>query len=306
MLIYAKLLLTVIFWAGTFIAGSILGREGGPVSPFCAAFLRFAFASIPLVIITLLKEKTLPRLKFPEIAAVIMLALSGVFVYHFLFLTGLETIESSRASLIVATCPVFITFFSTLFFKEKLTTIKLAGIFLSVFGAVFVITEGKLNEIFTRGFGKGELCIFGCVLCWATYSLIGKAMLHKLSGLIMVTYSVVLGAVMLFIPAVFDNLLTDISSYTLYKDWPAVIYLAIFGTVIGYVWFYEGIKIVGPVKAAQFINFIPVFTVILAFIILKEKITVSLIAGTVLVLTGVFLTNSKFSFAKKESVYEPA
>ncbi len=304
MLIYIRLLLTSIFWAGTFIAGRVLGREDGTVTPFCAAFLRFFFASIPLVIVTRLKEKALPGLKGNEIAPVILLALSGVFLYHFLFLTGLKTIESSRASLIVATCPVFITLFSAFFFKEKLTVVKLAGIVLSVFGAVFVITEGKLADIFTKGFGEGELCIFGCVICWTIYSLVGKAMLHRLSSLVMVTYSVLLGAVMLFIPAILEGLFSEITKYTLSKDFSAIIYLAVFGTVIGFVWYYDGLKKVGPVKTSQFINFIPVFTVILAFLILNEKITISLIIGAILVLTGVFLTNARFNFSKKDLNYE--
>ncbi len=299
MLIYVKLLLTSIFWAGTFIAGRVLGREEGAVTPFCAAFLRFFFASIPLVIITRLKEKALPRLKRNEIAPVILLALSGVFLYHFLFLTGLKRIESSRASLIIATCPVFITLFSVFLFKERLTLLKLAGIILSVFGAFFVITQGKLTDVFKKGLGTGELCIFGCVICWTIYSLVGKAMLHRLSGLVMVTYSVLLGTIMLFIPAAFGNLFADITSYNFSKDWSAIIYLAIFGTVISYVWYYDGLKIIGPVKASQFINFIPVFTVILAFLILKERITISLLVGTVCVLTGVLLINTKFNFSKK-------
>ncbi len=299
MLIYIKLLLTSIFWAGTFIAGRVLGREDGAVSPFCAAFLRFLFASVPLVIVTRLREKKLPGLKRNEIAPVVLLALSGVFLYHFLFLTGLETIASSRASLIIATCPVFITLFSAFLFKEKLTTVKLAGIVLSVFGAVFVITEGKIADIFTKGFGKGELCIFGCVICWTIYSLVGKAMIHRLSSLVMVTYSVLLGTIMLFVPAVFGDLFADISRYTFSKDWSAIIYLAVFGTVISYVWYYDGLKKVGPVRTCQFINFIPVFTVIIAFLILNEKITISLIIGAVLVLTGVFLTNTKINFSKK-------
>jgi len=299
MLVYIKLLLTSIFWAGTFIAGRVLGREGGTITPFCASFLRFFIASVPLVIVTRLKEKTLPRLKRNEIVPIILLALCGIFLYHFLFLTGLKRIESSRASLIVATCPVFITLFSAFFFKEKLTLLKAAGIILSVFGAVFVITQGKLSDIFKRGLGLGELCIFGCVLCWTTYSLVGKAMIHRLSGLVMVTYSVLLGTVMLFIPAVFDGLFADISSYSFSKDFSAIVYLAVFGTVIGYVWYYDGLKKVGPMKTSQFINFIPVFTIILAFLILKEKITISLLVGTICVLTGVFLTNTKFNFSKK-------
>jgi drug/metabolite transporter (DMT)-like permease len=222
-----------------------------------------------------------------------LLALTGVFLYHFLFLTGLQKVEPSRASIIIATSPVFITLFSAFLFREKLTILKFAGIILSVLGAIFVITEGKLSAIFKKGFGTGELCILGCLICWVIYSLLGKASIEKLSGLVMVCYSVVLGAIMLFVPAVFDGLFSEIPTYTITRDWTSIVYLAVFGTVVGYVWYYDGLKQIGPVRASQFINFIPVFTIFLSCLILKERITMTLLTGTVLVLSGVYLTNKR-------------
>jgi drug/metabolite transporter (DMT)-like permease len=72
-----------------------------------------------------------------------------------------------------------------------------------------------------------------------------------------------------------------------------IFYLGIFGTVVGFVWYYEGIKKIGPTKASLFINFVPVSAVILAFLILDEPITLSLFIGTILVCAGVYLTNKK-------------
>ena len=68
-------------------------------------------------------------------------------------------------------------------------------------------------------------------------------------------------------------------------------YLAVFGTVIGFVWFYEGVKAVGPTRAGLFINFVPISAVVLGFLVLHEQITWSLAVGAALVLSGVYLTN---------------
>ncbi|MHC4911621.1 MAG: EamA family transporter, partial [Planctomycetota bacterium] len=54
---------------------------------------------------------------------------------------------------------------------------------------------------------------------------------------------------------------------------------------------YQGIKKIGPTKAGLFINFVPVSAVLLAFLILAEPITLSLLIGTMLVTFGVYLTN---------------
>jgi len=287
MLIYIKLLLTAVFWGGTFIAGRIIAQN---VVPSCAAFLRFAIAVVFLVVLTWWTEGTFPRLKPRQFVAVILLGLTGVFAYNIFFLKGLKTIQASRASLIIATCPIFITIFSAYFFKEKLTLLKLVGILLSLTGAIIVISKGKITEIFTENLGWGEFYIFCCVLSWTVYSIIGKALMADLSPLVTVSYSVVFGTLALFIPAYSQGLFRDLLAYSI-TDWLGISYLGLFGTVIGYVWFYQGLRKIGPTRASLFINFIPVFAVTLAFFILKEPITTSLLTGAGLVVGGVYLVN---------------
>jgi drug/metabolite transporter (DMT)-like permease len=62
--------------------------------------------------------------------------------------------------------------------------------------------------------------------------------------------------------------------------------------VLGFRWYYEGIKRIGPTKTATFVNFVPISGVLLAFFILTEPITLSLVTGTILVSSGVYLTNT--------------
>jgi drug/metabolite transporter (DMT)-like permease len=61
--------------------------------------------------------------------------------------------------------------------------------------------------------------------------------------------------------------------------------------VLGFVWFYEGIKKIGPTKAGLFINFVPISAILMAFLFLDEPLTFSLLVGALLVTTGVYLTN---------------
>ena len=82
----------------------------------------------------------------------------------------------------------------------------------------------------------------------------------------------------------------DVLSYSI-VDWACIFYLGYFGTVLGFVWYYEGINAIGPMKAGQFINFVPISAILLAFIFIGEPITMSLLIGTVLVSSGVYLTN---------------
>ena len=291
MLIYIKLILTALLWGGTFIAGRVVA---GDVGPFSAAFFRFFIASIFLVLFTYRVEGKVPMPGKRQMIPVFLLGMTGVFLYNVFFFKGLKLINAGRAAIIIAGNPIFITLFAAYFFKEKLNLVKGVGIILSLVGAVIVISKGSLNEIVNGGIGWGEIFIFCCVLSWVVYSLIGKAVMNDLSPLASVTYSSVIGTVLLFFPAFFEGMFKDYNSYP-NMAWLSIFYLGFFGTVIGFVWYYEGIKKIGAMRASLFINFVPICAVVLAFFILDEPITLSLFIGTVLVCSGVYLTNKRFT-----------
>jgi drug/metabolite transporter (DMT)-like permease len=286
---YVKLLFVALFWGGTFVAGRTVAQN---VGPFSAAFLRFAVASFFLIFVTRKMEGGIPPLKKHQIVPVLLLGMTGVFAYNIFFLSGLKIMEASRASLIIATNPIFIALFAYSFFKEKLARVNIAGIFLCASGAIIVISKGNPLIIVEGGLGSGELYILGCVVSWVLYSLIGKRTMNDMSPLSAVTYSCLIGGLFLFPSAVFEGMFSDLSAYGA-ADWFSIFYLGFFGTVLGFTWYYEGIKKLGASKAAVFINFVPISAVILSCLILKEKLDLSLIIGTVMVVSGAYLTNRR-------------
>lgn len=286
---YIKLILTAMFWGGTFVAGKIAAQN---VGPFSIGFLRFAIASTLLLALTRKIEGRLPALKKSQIVPIILLGLIGIFAYNVMFYKGLKIIEASRAALIIATCPIFISIFSSLFMKEKITAVRALGIAISVCGAAVVISEGHIGPIIGGGLGRGEMYIFFCVLSWTIYSLIGKGVMKEMSPLTAVSYSSVVGAAALSVPACLEGLIGNLAHQAA-RDWLCISYLGIFGTVIGFVWYYQGVERLGPTRAGLFINFVPVFGILCAWLILREQITSSLALGAALVISGVYLTNRK-------------
>ncbi|HEX9652101.1 MAG TPA: DMT family transporter [bacterium] len=288
MLTYFKLLLTALFWGGTFIAGRVVSRH---IPPFSAAFLRFAMASAILLVILRHVEGRLPAVARKQILPLILLGLTGIFIYNLFFFKGLKFIAAGRAALIVATNPILVTLLSALFLRERVNWLIAVGILFSVMGAGVVITRGNIAELSNGSIGWGEIYIFGCVLSWVTYSLIGKIVMKALSPLTAVTYSATLGTLALAIPAYFEGVFQDLLSYSK-LEWLSLGYLGLFGVVLGFLWYYEGIKKIGASKASQFINFVPISAIVLGFFLLGEPITLSLVTGAALVVTGVYLTNS--------------
>ena len=264
----------------------------GEVQAFAAAFLRFAIASIVLLIITLRSYKKLPPVPREQWFPLLLLGLSGVFAYNVFFFRGLQFIEAGRAAVIIASNPIVIAICAAILFGEKLNLLKILGIVLSVCGAIVVITQGHPVTILHSGVGKGELYIFGCVICWVTYSLLGRAAMHSLSPLVAVTYSALIGAFLLFPAACLEGMFSQITDYSL-TAWLSLFYLGLCGTVIGFVWYYQGIQRIGSTRAGQFINFVPISAILLSAWLLDEPLTVSLLSGVFLVSSGVYLTNRR-------------
>lgn len=113
--------------------------------------------------------------------------------------------------------------------------------------------------------------------------------MENLSPLCSVTYSSIAGTLFLAAPAFLEGDFGFLA-YSL-SEWAGIFYLGFFGTVLGFLWYYQGIQKIGPTRAGLFINFVPVSAILLAFIFIGEPITMSLLIGTVLVSSGVYLTN---------------
>jgi len=276
------------FWGGTFVAGRFLA---GNVQPVSSAFFRFLIASTLLFLAVWRLEGRLPALNLRQTLGVAALGLTGIFAYNLFFFNGLTLIGAGRAALIIALNPVAITLCSALIYKESLPLSRLIGIPLSVVGALVVITKGDPMQIFSGGLGRGELLILGCVFSWSLYSLIGKSVMRGLTPLAAVCWSSIAGTLLLFIPALMSASLTEAVSFT-WPIWLSIAYLGLFGTVIGFLWYFEGIQKIGPSRAAVFINFVPVNGVLLATLLLGETLDISLLGGGALVVVGAYLANA--------------
>lgn len=287
--VYLSLVITMALWGGTFITGRDLANH---MTPYTAAFLRFAVASVCMLALVRRYEGALPKLQRREILPVALLGMSGVFAYNILFFIGLKTVPAGRAAVIVASNPVVIALLASLLFKERLTRVRLCGIFLSISGAIVVISRGAPLSLLQGGLSTGDLAIIGCVASWVTYSLAGKVTMHRLSPHVAVTYSCLVGTPMLLIPALLTGELTQVMNFPplAYVD---VLYMGVFGTVVGFTWYYKGVKQIGPGRASVFINLVPVFAVIFAFFFLDEGINATLLMGGALVVCGVYLTNKQ-------------
>jgi drug/metabolite transporter (DMT)-like permease len=283
--IHVKLTLVAIIWGGTFIAGRVAAPE---MSATTAALWRYVVASIALVAMVLVRERRLPRLDASQWLRVTLLGLTGVAGYNLCFMAGLETVPASRGSLIIALNPAATLLGAALFLHEPLTLPKVAGMAVALLGVAIELSGGNPLRLFDGGAGVGELLLFGCVLSWAAYTLIGKR-ITGITPLAITTYAALIGTVMLAgaVAARGELGIPQVSA----KAWIALVYMGTIGTAIAFVWFLEGVQQLGPARAAIFVNLVPVAAIALGVLLLHEKITAAMLAGAALVVAGVWIIN---------------
>lgn len=286
-MIHIKLIIMALLWAGGFISAKMIAEDAGP---FTICFLRFLIASVLVSAVVAQKN---PRAVWDRsmVGMVIGAAFIGIFCYNYFFLEGLRLVDAGRGSVIVSTVPVVVAVSSMVLFRERLSPVKLAGIAASLCGAWVVISKGDLAALFQAGIGKGEILMLGCVVCAAGFSLISKAMLHRLQPLHLMACVSALGTALVAGPA-WMELQGQPLHWTSHTFAFNLLYLAVGPSVIAVMFYYDAIRSVGPARASQYMNLMPVFSVILAMLFLGEQLSGSLILGGGLVTTGLFLTNA--------------
>ena len=285
--LYLKLALMAVFWSGVFPAVSVLLRS---MDVFTAVFLRFSMASAILLALLRWRAGRFPRLSPREAVLVLGLGLLGIAFYNSLFTAGLARVEASRAALIVPTNPAVTALVAALVLRERLGLVRGLGVALSVAGALWVLCRGDPRAFAELDFGPGELLLVLCVFTWSAYALLGRVALASLSPLALTAYVMLAGSLPMAIPAWLEQ--PSLARVSM-ESWVAMAYLVVFGTVLPFLWFSEGVKALGAARASQFINLVPPLAVAEAVLLLGEPMTPALYVGAGLVVAGLYLTNRR-------------
>lgn len=135
--VYCKPAAVTMIWGGTFVAGRYLA---GGLSPLLAASLRFFLASLALLGFMAVARIPQAQPSLKQLGQLALLGFFGIFFYNLCFCFGLQQVNASRASLIVALNPAVIALASWALFKERLSRRKLLGI-LSCLAALHLVLQ---------------------------------------------------------------------------------------------------------------------------------------------------------------------
>lgn len=284
--LYVKLLLTALFWGGTWIAGRVAVNEA---SPLTVASWRFLLASLVLGTL-LVAQEGWPRWSAGQFAKLAALGLTGIFLYNLFFLYALKQVEAGRGALVVAFIPAVIALVDAIRLRRPMPLPKVCGIVLALLGCLLVVTRGLPMQMFNGSVGPGEGLLMGTVTTWVLYTLISRQLSRQFSPLAMTFGACFTGWLMLTAAALAQGSLFVLGDLG-WRGVSAIVFLGLLGTAVSFTWYSEAIARIGTTRAAAFINLVPVFAVLLGALMLDERLGGAVLGGGVLVMAGVWLTN---------------
>ena len=283
--IYVYALLAMLFWGLSFIWTSILLHYYEPVT---IIFIRLIISSLFLFAVVVATRSFKP-LEKKDIPLLILSAVFNPFLYFLLENYGLKNTSPAIAAVIIATIPLFSPFAGYFLVREKVTIPVVLGIVFSFFGIILML----INPDFSLNASpKGVLLLFLAVFAAVAYSVIIRKISHEYNPVTIITHQNLIGAVYflpLFMVFDFQHFITVTPTSELIM---ALLQLSVFASTLAYVFYIIAIKGIGVIKANVFANLIPVFTGFFSFIILGETFTALKIAGMLLVLFGVVVSQS--------------
>jgi len=285
------LLFGAVFMWGVGFPISKLGIDY--IKPFKYAFLRFFIASLIFAYLLVKKYSVSTILKDLKnnFVLISIMALSGISAYNFFYLYSLKMTLVSNSAMIAAMNPIITALIAAFVLKEKINPVMAAGICVSFFGTLIIVSGGSAEAIKRFSFNTGDLFMLVATFLWAIYTVAGKIAMRKMPFMETVALAAILGSIYL-IPFVINESGKDLFNLA-YPPiaWMSVLYMSVMATVFAFSIWYKGVQYLGASKTSVFVNLVPVFGVLASSIILKEMVKQATLAGGLLIIIGVIITN---------------
>jgi drug/metabolite transporter (DMT)-like permease len=284
---YWLLTLGMVGFGGTWVAGKLAVAA---LPPATIAVARFAIAGLLLWAWDRLQRSPARRVRGGDLPLILALGASAVAGYNIVFLYGLKLAPASDGAIIVpGFAPVLTAALAWPFLRERAGRSTVAGLLVGLLGLLFVLQPsgpgGSARLV-------GDLLFFLGAFGWAIYSLAGRTATARFTAVGATLYAFVSGTVMLLPFALLERGWRPLLSAPP-SAWFGVLYLAVFGSVVAFVCFYEGVHRIGALRATPFAFLVPVFGVVSSVLLLGERLTAATLVGGVLVLLALWLVQRR-------------
>jgi len=284
----ASLILACFLWAISFIA-SKAALESTP--PLTVVTLRLIVSAFCFLLWAAYAQKNLYEMIKKGGMKLFLLSLSGTVLHYGSQTIGIGYTTASNASLYAVTAPISIALISLIFFKEKLSAGKIMGIFIALCGVITVMGFGVLKNFAINSI-IGDSLVFLSIVMWGVFTVFGKETSEKMGGAINMTAAVTITGAVAMIPFGAAEMIGagfKFSSIAM-NAWISILFLGITCSFVATFLYFKALESMNSNEAGIYLYSIPPMTSIIAYFYSNEQITLTFIAGAMLVLAGVFIT----------------
>lgn len=285
--------ITVAIWGSTFVFTKMLLLDG--LSPAQIFTLRFIVAYVLLLTFELITRWQSFRLfstSWRDELVMLLLGITGGSIYFLTENAAMLYTTATNTSLIVCSCPLFAMLLVALAYRqtERFTRVQVIGSLLACLGMAVVVLNGRFVLHLSP---LGDMLAFGACLCWAVYSLLMKSVTNRYSTFF-ITRKVF-----------FYGLLTILPYYILFPGFPSfdvifspevlwnLLFLSVIASMVCFLVWNWVIHQLGAVVATNWVYFNPIITILFAWWLLHEHITLWFLLGGLLIIIGMILSDKK-------------
>lgn len=281
----------MFIWGSSFI-GLKIALES--YNPFTIIFIRMVFASLCFTFF--IKEFLKYDFTKKDFFYILLLSLFEPCLYFIFEVNALQLTTASQAGMITSLMPLVTSIAAVFVLKELVSKQFIFGSFIAVFGSIWLSLEAT-SSLSAPNPILGNFLEFLAMTCAAGYTIVAKHLTYKFSAFFITAAQAFVGAIF-FLPFASYEFATSEFVFNL-EGFLWIMYLGVVVTLGGYGLYNFALTKITASKVSIYINLIPVFTLILAFLILKEKLSFSEIFASFVILFGVFVSQIKIVIPKK-------
>lgn len=261
----------------------------GEVSPVALAYWRWVLAVLFMLPFAIPEIRRSWRDIWKHRAVIVLLGIIGTGFHNMISYIGLNYTTATNGVMLNSAIPVMIIVLGALFFGQRIGGLQITGVMISLAGVFTILSKGHPESLATFRFNIGDLIVLASMLLWALYTL---ALKWRPQGIPPIAFLCVCGIV--GVVAMSPVYAWDISTGATIKWSPQVVgaflYLGLFPSFIGYIFWNRGVEQVGPNVSGLFVHLMPVFGSLLSWLFLDERLYWFHLAGMALILAGIYLS----------------
>lgn len=279
------MLAVACIWGANF---TVVKYGTGVLAPLAFNGVRVALAALALTAIALVRRRPWPSAR--ELATLLGIGVIGNGLYQVLFVEGIARTRASDAALVISAGPAFVALLGWLAGTERISPRAWVGISLSIAGIGLVVFGGTAAAPGQSTLLGNGLVLVGS-LCWAVFSVLLKPYTHRIDGVQLSAATMFGGAIALLVVAAPSVAAADWTAVGP-SAWGAIVYSGIAGLVVAYLFWYRGVRVLGPTRTAMYVNLQPVFALAIAWAALGERPGFTQLLGAAGVMAGLLLARS--------------